>query len=112
MAGRDRGDPGQGDVDRVGGQPLFEASSLQDLASRLQGGLELGPGRVRPGSHRPALGRIEVADPAQDHRQLGLASEEADPRFLERRDAGRSLDRRARLGPDRLYPLESLRHGD
>ena len=77
------GGPGQGDVDRVGGQASVELAPLELRAAGVERGLER-PARLvgGPADGAPLLGR-QLGDAAQQVGQLGLAPEVRDPGGLE-----------------------------
>ena len=103
-AGGDRRRAGQRHVDRVGGERAARARRPRAPPRRcLELGLERLAGLVGALADRAALGRLELADAAQDRGQLGLAAEVADPQLLELRPR-----RRPRRSPPRP-PLGSLR---
>ena len=100
-----RGRAGERDVDHVGGQPGVELGRLERVRARLDRRLERAPGLVGGAADLPALGRVELGDPAQQVRQLGLAPEEAHAHLLELGGARRAGDGGLALGPQLADPL-------
>ena len=95
---RTGGVPGQGDVDRVGGEARVELAGLERglRASSAASSALRAPVRAR--ANRALLLRGQVADAAQDRGQLGLAAQVADAELLERGGIGRRGDRGGPLG--------------
>ena len=98
--------PGQRHVDRLGREPAVELGPLVPLLGRREQRLELAADLVAGLADRAALLRRQLADPAQDRRQLRLAAQEPDPGLLDGGGVRRGLDRRARFGSYRLDPFQ------
>ena len=101
---------GQRDVDAVGGEALLELAGLELGAAVGDEALERLAGLVGRLADAPALGRLELGDPAQEVRQLRLAAQEANAQRLQRGRVERGADRRLRLGPELVDALQGLAH--
>ena len=100
--------PGQGHVDRFGGEPAVELGPLVPLLGSGEQLLELAADLVARLADRPPLLRGQIADPAQDRRQLGLPPQEPDPGLLDRGSVRRGLDRSPCLLAYRFDPFQHL----
>src|SRR3954466_7660415 len=98
--GRERG-AGQGDVDDVFGEPGLQLGRLELRLARLDGGLDRLARLVGAFADRAALLRRQLADVAQQVRQLRLAAEEAHPHLFQLGGPGG--------GGDRGFPFGSQR---
>ena len=92
---------GQRDVDDVGREPLLQLDRLELRAARLHGRLDRPARLVGALADRAALLRRQLADVAQQVRQLGLAAEEAHADLFELGGCGGGGDRGLPLGSQR-----------
>ena len=75
---------GQRDVDAVGGEALLELAGLELGAAVGDEALERLAGLVGRLADAPALGRLELGDPAQEVRAAPPCAQEADAQRLQR----------------------------
>ena len=113
-AGRDRRRSGQGDVDRVLGQPAAQLTGVELRAAALEQRLELLARLVAGLADRPALVLGQLGDPTEDLRELGLAAQVADPKLLQLGGTAGRADCLGRLLSQLFDPLNHsllrLRH--
>ena len=110
VAGCDRGDAGQGDVEGALDEAPLELVPLELLAASREQPLEVALRGVGGGPDRSPLIRRQLADPPEDSRQLGLAAQVAHPQVLERRGVRSGGDRRLGLATKCVDSLGDVRH--
>ncbi len=98
--------PGQRDVRAVAREAVAQLGRLEIPGTRGDQRLEPLARLVGGLPDLPALRRLEVGDPAQEVRQLGLAPEEAHPQLLELGRGDGGADGRFGLGPDGVDALD------